>query len=87
MKTIILCTIFGVFILISFIFGLVFGCKLRNNEKVTMPNLNPIKAVNKHKQEKEVQRNKKLEEEILKTNLENIENYDGTEYGQKDFPE
>ena len=22
-----------------------------------------------------------------KINLENIENYDGTEYGQKDFPE
>ena len=87
METIIICTIFGVFILLSFILGLVFGCKLRNNEKITMPSLNPIKVVSKHKQERELQRNKKLEEEILKTNLENIENYDGTEYGQKDFPE
>ena len=87
METIIICTIFGVFILLSFILGLVFGCKLRNNEKITMPSLNPIRVVSKHKQERELQRNKKLEEEILKTNLENIENYDGTEYGQKDFPE
>ena len=86
METIILCTIFGVFILLAFILGLVFGCKLRNNEKITVPNLNPVKAVNKHKKEKEVQKNKEREEEILKINLENIENYDGTELGQKEFP-
>ncbi len=87
METIILCTIFGVFILISFILGLVFGFKLRSNEKITMPNLNPIKTVKNHKKEKEFQKNKELEEEILKINLENIENYNGTEYGQKEFPE
>ena len=87
METIILCSIFGIFILLSFILGLVFGCKLRNNEKITVPNLNPIKTISKHKQEKRIQRNKELEEEILKINLENIENYDGTEYGQKEFPE
>lgn len=87
METIILCTIFGVFILLAFILGLVFGCKLRNNEKITVPNLNPVKTISKHKQEKNIQRNKELEEEILKINLENIENYDGTELGQKDFPD
>ena len=87
MDTIILCTIFGVFILISFLLGLVFGFKLRNDEKITMPNLNPIKTVKNYKKEKEFQKNKELEEEILKINLENIENYNGTEYGQKEFPE
>ena len=58
METIILCTIFGVFILLAFILGLVFGCKLRNNEKITVPNLNPVKTISKHKQEKNIQRNK-----------------------------
>lgn len=87
METIILCTLFGVFILLSFILGLVFGFKLRNNEKLTMPNLNPIEVANKHKRVKEIQKNKEQEEEILKINLENIENYDGTALGQKDFPE
>lgn len=87
METIITCTIFGVFILMSFVLGLVFGCKLKNNEKIAIPNLNIIKTINKSRQEKDYQKKRELEEEITKINLENIENYDGTEYGQKDFPE
>lgn len=85
MNEIILCTIFGVFILFSFITGLSFGCKLKNNETIKLPNLNPVKAIKDHKEERKQKEKDDKEQEILEQNLANIEAYDGTEYGQKDF--
>ena len=73
METIIACTIFGVFILMSFVLGLVFGCKLKNNEKIAIPNLNIIKTINKSKQEKDYQKKRELEEEITKLEKERKE--------------
>lgn len=87
MEIIILCALFGVFILLSFTIGLSFGCKLRNNENIEVPDLNPVKRISKSREEKQIKKERDLQEEILKVSLENIENYDGTEYGQKDIPE
>ena len=85
MNEIILCTIFGVFILLSFTMGLAFGCKLRNNETIKIPNLNPVKAVKNYIEEEKEQLKINKEQEILEQNLANIEAYDGSELGQKDF--
>ena len=82
---IILCTIFGVFILVSFTIGLAFGCKLRNNETIKMPNVNLVKAVKDHRKEKAQKEKEDREQEIFEQNLANINAYDGTDIGQKDF--
>lgn len=85
-ETIILCTLFGVFILVSFIVGLSFGVKLRNNEKIEIPNLNPVKAVKKAVKESKQEREIEKEQEIFEINMANIDAYDGTGTGQLKFP-
>lgn len=51
-------------------------------EKIEVPNLNPIKAVREHQERREA----KKEQDKYDTILQNIESYNGTEYGQKDVP-
>lgn len=65
-----------------FLMGAKVGQAVAKNEKVEMPTLNPVKAIREHqaKKEAEFQQNK------VDTILENIDNYDGTGYGQKDVP-
>lgn len=80
---ILLCTVFGVFILFSFVIGVRIGQKLNNNEPIR---LNPIKAIDEYKEEKEVKRQIKETETKLNVMLDNIDSYDGTGLGQKDIP-
>ena len=80
---ILLCTIFGVFILLSFVIGVRIGQKVNNNETIR---LNPIKAIDEYKEEKEVKRQIKETETKLNVMLDNIDSYDGTGLGQKDIP-
>lgn len=84
--TIILCTIFGVFILVSFLLGLSFGVKLRNNEKIEMPNINPVKKIKKIVNEHKEEKNSLREQEIFEIEMANIDMYDGTGMGQKELP-
>ena len=84
-NSVILCTVFGVFILVSFTIGLSFGVKLRNNEKIELPN--PVKEIKKNRVIKKQAEKLAREAEIEEINLANIDAYDGTEFGQKDFPE
>ena len=85
MYEIMLCALFGVFIMLSFTIGLSFGCKLRNNEKINIPNMNPVKAIRLHNEERKIKEKEDKEQKILEQNLANIEAYDGSEFGQKDF--
>lgn len=80
---ILLCTVFGVFILLSFVIGVRIGQKVNNNETIR---LNPIKAIDEYKEEKEVKRQIKETETKLNVMLDNIDSYDGTGLGQKDIP-
>lgn len=63
------------------------GAKVRQTvdkgEELKNPVQNPLKAWQKHREKKEADREAKRLEVIL----ENVENYDGTPYGQKDIPE
>lgn len=80
-ETAIICTIFGVFILVSYTLGLYNGQKLANKEKVSIPVVNPVKAVQEYQEDK--REKKELEE--FNTMLSNIENYDGTGLGQQEI--
>ena len=80
---ILLCTVFGVFILLSFIIGVRIGQKVNNDEPIR---LNPVRAIDEYKEEKEVKRQIKETETKLNAMLDNIDSYVGTGLGQKDIP-
>lgn len=71
----------GAMNVLCFLIGAKTGQKVVKGEEVTLPNLNPIEAVRTY----EETRQQKKEEDNFNTMLENIEAYDGTSIGQKDF--
>ena len=78
-ETIILCTIFGVFILFAYTLGLRNGQKLTGGEKMDLPKIKePAKEIFNSSKIKNLELNK--EEQI---SWENINNYDGTRESQK----
>lgn len=77
------CTVFGVFILLSFVLGLHFGTKIRDNKPIIT---NPIETIKENKIIREEKREKEKEQLIEEINLANIDAYDGTSLGQQDFP-
>ena len=81
-EAIILCTIFGVFILVAYSLGLKNGQRLSKNEEVVVPNVNPIKVVTEEIEKHEERKKQQIEE----INSYNIDHYDGTGLGQKDIP-
>lgn len=82
LELILFCSIFGLIIITSYTLGLRNGQKLTKKEEITMPNVNPITAVNneivKHKEKKQ--------QDALDIMMANIDNYDGTGLGQIDIP-
>ena len=80
METVLVCTVFGVFLCISFLLGAKVGQKIANNEPITIPTLNPVKVVKNYKL------TKKQQEEIDELNklMSNIDNYDGSDIGQQE---
>lgn len=82
METIIICTIFGVFLILSFIIGARVGQKIVKGEEVKISLPNPVQKISEYREKKEV------EKELDKLDIitENIDNYDGTGLGQKEIP-
>ena len=70
----------GIQNLICMIIGLKVGLALSKGESISLPN--PIKAYKEHTANKEA----KAELDKIETILRNIENYDGTGFGQMDVP-
>ena len=81
METIIICTIFGAFIIISYTFGLKNGQKLSNNKNIDMPFINIPKKIKEYQESKDI----KQEQQQLGALLRNIERYDGSGIGQEDI--
>lgn len=77
METIVLCVLFGLFIIIAYTLGLKNGQKLKNEEKIEMPLTEPInKVIN----------NKIIDDGLSdedRISWDNINNYDGTIESQK----
>ena len=63
-----------------FLIGAKVGQTVAKGEPVEMPN--PVKAIKVHQAKKEAE----FQQSKVDTILENIDNYDGTGYGQKDVP-
>lgn len=81
---IMLCALFGIFILVSFIKGIQIGIKLRKDEPIEVQS--PITYVKEKIQENKDNKIIEKEQEITQINLDNIDSYDGSGIGQKDIP-
>lgn len=82
METIALFFLFGVFIILAYTLGLKNGQKLKNNEEIKIPEINPVKIVRNEIETFE----QKKKQDAYDTMMANIDNYDGTGLGQKDIP-
>lgn len=81
-ETVVICTIFGVFLILSFVIGARVGQKIVKGEEVKVEMPNPIKAIEKRLETKAIEK----EADKLSVMMENIDNYDGTDLGQKEIP-
>lgn len=77
-----LLAIMGVVNILCFMIGAKVGQAVTKGEKVEMPNVNPLKAVQEHQARKEAE----FQLSKIETIMSNIESYNGTEHGQKDVP-
>lgn len=82
METLLTIALVGTLNLVCFFFGAKLGQASAKGETIEAPNLNPFDMAREHKEKKE----QRLEQDRVKTLLENIDNYDGTSIGQKDIP-
>lgn len=79
METVLLCALFGFFIIVSYTLGLKNGQKLKNDEPIELPKVTePIKEI--MHPSKDIEDGLTKEEQI---SWENINNYDGTLESQK----
>ena len=63
-----------------FLIGANVGQKVVNQERIELPTVDPFKAYREHQARKEAE----MEKNKVATILRNIDNYDGTAYGQED---
>ena len=83
METIILVISIGIMNILCFFIGAKVGQKVVKGEDIKLPN--PIKAIEETKETWEFKKEQEEENERLKIQLENIDNYNGTPLGQKDI--
>ena len=81
METIILVMLMGGLNLLAFLIGARVGQKVVNNEPVELPTINPITLYKEHKEQVDMSK----EQDKLNTMLDNINNYDGSSFGQKEI--
>ena len=82
MESIILVIVTGAMCIWSFMFGAKVGQAAATGEAIALPN--PVEAVKEHKEKKEAQKEAEREQARIDAILRNIDNYDGTGYGQED---
>lgn len=71
--------------ILCFYIGAKIGQAIIRDEDIKMPN--PVTAMQEHAQKQREQRKSREDQEQLDVILANIENYDGTGYGQRDVPD
>lgn len=84
MEIMIISALSMVLVFLAFIVGLHYGSKIKKNEVIEIPN--PIKSAKEMVRESKLEKKKDKEQEIEEINLANIDAYNGTELGQKEFP-
>ncbi len=79
LEIVILCAMFGIFILVSFIRGIQIGIKLRKDEPIeTFKVIEPIKNIINKTSDPKLTKEQQIE-------WDNINNYDGTRASQKEI--
>ena len=68
--------------ILCFAIGAKVGQKVSKGEEIILPSVNPVEAIKKHEAKKVAE----FEQSKIDTILQNIDNYDGTGYGQMDVP-
>ena len=68
--------------LACFVAGAKISQTVTKGEDIELPKINPLELVKEHREKRAAQE----ERDKVETILRNIENYDGTAYGQQDVP-
>lgn len=71
--------------ILCFYIGAKIGQAIIREEDIVLPH--PVTAMQEHAQKQREQRKSREDQEQLDVILANIENYDGTGYGQRDVPD
>ena len=71
-------------IFLSFVMGLHYGSKVKKEEVIELPN--PVRTVRRNIEKAKEEKKIDMEQHVEEINLANIESYDGTGLGQKEFP-
>jgi hypothetical protein len=79
METVLLCIIN----LLSFVIGAKVGIKISRGLDI---NINPIKAVSENIKQNNIKKTEDLDKRKMDTILENLDNYNGTGFGQNEIP-
>lgn len=86
METAILLLVAGSINVACFLIGAKTGQSVTREEKIELPEINPVKVMYEKVQKERTDKEVKRQENIRKTMLDNIEIYNGTSEGQKDIP-
>ena len=68
--------------IVCFLIGAKIGQKVSKGEEVKLPTVNPVEVIREHREKKEYEH----KQSQLETILRNIDNYDGTDFGQEEVP-
>ena len=79
-ETIILCIVFGAFIMLAFVFGVKIGQSTKMGEKVEIKT--PIQAIKEQRIERKTEEELSEQNRLTESILQNIDSYDGTGFGQ-----
>ena len=79
---VLLLLVMGAVNIACFMIGAKVGQTAAKGEDIKLPTVNPMELVQEHREKRAAQE----ERDKVETILRNIENYDGTAYGQEDVP-
>ena len=82
METLLIILAIGALCIACFFVGAKVGQAASKGERIELPKVEPLKPIREHQDRKQA----RAEQERYDAILRNIENYDGTETGQKDVP-
>lgn len=68
--------------ILCFVIGAKVGQTVTKGKEIVLPSVNPVEAIKKHEAKKEAE----FEQSKIDKILQNIDNYDGTGFGQVDVP-
>lgn len=81
---ILLTLVVGTLCIVCFFVGAKVGQTVAKDERIEIPDLNPVKAIKEYQEKKAAEREQETEQRKIETIMRNIGAYDGTGKGQED---